>query len=688
MNLFSYYHQLTWLTIASLLPFRHAESTASVTVSALEQPSKRLKFGMISGGSSFFKPIGEGWMKACAKLGVDCEYEAHNSTLFPELEGECAFRILQAEKWIAEKFDGIAFKGCGNWTLMTQVVNNIIDNGIPVVTFDHDVDNTTRTAYIGTDQVFMGQTQARLLRQLRPEGGKYAVICRKDGRYEGFLQEIARYNGNKDTPTWHPAFEFERDGTNYTQEYQTAIEYGTNAFIFQCQTPMRDENWTHFAAEMRQKNITLIGVDGAEWQIDYLNKRNVDGLIGQLPFEIGSKSLQVLYDTVVNKIAPKGVMATNLVSYNRIPVELPPLNVNDNRNGNLVYIGYACFGLVALSVLICVLWTILHRKDLVVRAAQPFFLFMVAGGVLILATSLIPLTFDDGGVAYSLSSKEAVTICMSVPWLAFTGFTVIFSALFSKTWRINRLFYSKVSMARMQVTEKDVLSPFLVLLTSNIIVLACWTAIDPLTYVRHENEGTDYWNRVISTYGVCKSDTAMVFLAPLAAINLGVVAIASWQAYQARSIKSEFSEAKYIALAVFSLFQAFFTGVPVLVVVRNMPEAYYILLMMMIFILCMAILSLIFLPKIAIQRRYAGLSKEEQRKMLQETIRRRASSDLSFQPHRDQAGHVHQSLPISSRPPSDETKETIAGEHVSDRFEEKQKIIQSSLSPLERRKSF
>lgn len=674
--------------MATAVTRSHAEQTTAITVGLEEQqqqqqPSKRLKFGMISGGSSFFQPIGEGWLKACIKLGVDCVYEAHNATLFPELTGECDFRIQLAEKWIEERFDGIAFKGCGNWTLMTDVVNNIIDNGIPVVTFDHDVENTTRTAYIGTDQTFMGQTQARLLRQLRPEGGKYAVVCRKEGRYEGFVQEISRYNTNKDKASWYQAFEFDRENQNYTL-YDIALEYETDAFIFQCQTPMKDENWTQFAADMRARNITLIGVDGADWQIEYLNKRNVDGLIGQLPFEIGSKSIQVLYDTVMKRKTQQGIMATNLVSYNLIPAELPQLNVDDNLKGNLVYIGYTCFGLVAFSVLVCVAWTIRHRKDLVVRAAQPFFLFMVAGGVLVLASALIPLTFDDNGEAESLTSAQAVTICMSVPWLAFTGFTVTFSALFSKTWRINRLFFSKVRMARMQVTEKDVLAPFVVLLTSNMIVLACWTAIDPLTYRRHENEGMDYWNRVFSTYAVCKSDSAMAFLAPLAAINLGVVAIACWQAYQARAIKSEFSEAKYIALAVFSLFQAFFTGVPVLVVVRKMPEAYYILLTMMIFILSMAILCLIFLPKISIQRKYAGLSEREQRKMLQGTIRRHGSSDFGFHPQQE-PGHVRQLNPINNRQFSDETKETIAGGMVSDQYEEKANLTQSS--PINRRKS-
>jgi gamma-aminobutyric acid type B receptor len=207
---------------------------------------------------------------------------------------------------------------------------------------------------------------------------------------------------------------------------------------------------------------------------------------------------------------------------------------------------------------------------------------------------------------------------------------VIFSALFSKTWRVNRLFHAKVRHARIQVTEKDVLAPFAVLLTSNIVVLICWTVIDPLTYIRQEHDGTDYWNRVISTYGACRSDNAVAYLVPLAVINFSVIAIACYQAVQARNIESEFAEAKYIGLAVTSLFQAFVTGVPVVVVVRDMPKAYYLVLTLMIFLVCVAVLALIFIPKVLMERKYAGKSEREQKSMFRSKISGEFSSRISY----------------------------------------------------------
>ena len=130
-----------------------------------------------------------------------------------------------------------------------------------------------------------------------------------------------------------------------------------------------------------------------------------------------------------------------------------------------------------------------------VKASQPEFLAMVACGVLILSTSLIALTIDDD----RHSDRAADIACMVKPWLMTIGFTTIFSALFAKTWRVNRIFHNPDRFRRIKVTVKDVIGPYIALLTVNIIALICWTVIDPLAYERFDSAGTDDWNRVIAT---------------------------------------------------------------------------------------------------------------------------------------------------------------------------------------------
>jgi gamma-aminobutyric acid type B receptor len=283
-------------------------------------------------------------------------------------------------------------------------------------------------------------------------------------------------------------------------------------------------DWAGLVKEHAHRNISFVGVDAADFQLEYLNKKLVHGLVGQLPHEIGVACFNTLHTHVawrqasiarseVEPILLPDRIRTNLVSYNLIPLELPPLAVDENLLGSLAWLGWILFGIVAATALYCIWWTLYYRRvDAIVRAAQPLFLIMIAVGVLILASSLIPLSFDDGGEggqshedSYITTSKESslsdsfkIGVCMSIPFQAFTGFTMIFSALFAKTWRVNRivreaLSSTNVSQVRASVaTERDALFPFAILLSCNWALLLAWTLWDPLTYSRLELEGTDY----------------------------------------------------------------------------------------------------------------------------------------------------------------------------------------------------
>jgi hypothetical protein len=89
---------------------------------------------------------------------------------------------------------------------------------------------------------------------------------------------------------------------------------------------------------------------------------------------------------------------------------------------------------------------------------------------------------------------------------------------------------------------------------------------------------------------------------------------------EARNIQSAFSESKYIGYSVASLFQAFLTGFPIVVVVKDDPRAFYLVLTLMIFTLSEGILLLIFLPKIILAHRFSKLSEGEQKRRISEQI--------------------------------------------------------------------
>ena len=504
---------------------------------------------MVSGDSTFFEPVKDGWFNECAERNVTCHYLPVNYTYFFENQADeydhpC---IPLMYNLIEMGVDGISsacrFEDVTPW-------KRAHDAGIPLVAFDTKPPEgfpIPIEAYVGTDPYFMGITMARLLKQLKPTGGNFSIITTPAfvDRVAGFRNEIFKDNDREDFAHWDevdmpfPVYDDDNDINNFPWFMDVVAEKNPTAIIFMYQTPMRAENYTAFVEKHRHRKIVYIGTDGSEYQLEYLERRYVDGLVGQLPYDFGTFSVEILHEAVMKKFLVGNAndegqekhttteiildapfipaVPTNLVAYNLIPVELPPLEMDENLLGSLVYVGYSCFGFIGVASFSCIVWTVWNRTGTVVRASQPAFLIMAAIGIFLMASALVPLSYDDHSGSDTLSQSFAVGVCMSIPWLAFMGFTCTFGALFSKTWRINKFFHSKSAFGRLSISELDVIAPFFVLLFLNSIVLICWTIIDPLTYERNFLLGTDYWNREIASVGRCQSDHALAYLVPLAA---------------------------------------------------------------------------------------------------------------------------------------------------------------------------
>ena len=307
-----------------------------------------------------------------------------------------------------------------------------------------------------------------------------------------------------------------------------------------------------------------------------------------------------------------------------------------NRVGDLQYVGYTLFAVTAAVSLGFIGWVYTRRDVRVIKVSQPRFLVMIAAGVLIMASCMIPLgmdDFDNGGLCIEEDdmgfADHCRIICMAVPWTFSMGFVLTFSAMYSKTRRVNAIFHSNANFSRMKVSEKDVLMPFFVLTTINATILICWSVIDPLTYQREADHSRDEWNRVISTFGICKSDNASYFVVPLILVNVGVLIMANWQSYEARNLEEEFAESKYIFICMASMLQAMISGMPILFFVQDMPQAYYMVFVLLCFIICMVILLVMFVPKIIYTHQFLRLSPELQKQYMAETIRKTAKASSS-----------------------------------------------------------
>ena len=212
--------------------------------------------------------------------------------------------------------------------------------------------------------------------------------------------------------------------------------------------------------------------------------------------------------------------------------------------------------------------------------------------------------------------------CQSVPWLICVGFSIAFASILSKTLRINRIFHNP-SIKRIKITARDVAKPIFASLALNVLVLSLWTGLSPLYWSR-EVTAVDEFNRAVTSNGFCTSEGFLPYVITLVIGNVGLLALALYQVYNARSLSTEFAESEYIFKALFISVLVCFVGIPVMIIVEGEPKAYFFLLSSIIFVLCSALLLFMFVPKI---RFHLDPEKGKQKDAVRQFVSRKFSQN-------------------------------------------------------------
>ena len=178
----------------------------------------------------------------------------------------------------------------------------VLEYGVPVVTFDSDAANSKRFAYVGTDNLKFGRELAHVLLQLNPDGGKYGIIAGNDdpnlvARVQGIREGLQRSGWTEvsESPT-----NCEGNITLSLEQMEYLVETNPDigAIVPIGGWPMYDPvGWEAFVAKHPQ--ITTVCGDALQVQLELMNRGSADGLVGQLPFQMGEWSIEFLYQKVV-----------------------------------------------------------------------------------------------------------------------------------------------------------------------------------------------------------------------------------------------------------------------------------------------------------------------------------------------------------------------------------------------------
>jgi len=146
----------------------------------------------VTGGSEPYWQLTIEGAKAAAKdNGVKLRVDA------PEVNDNLEAQMKIVDHLDVGKLGGIAISPI-DAERQTPRINELVQRGKKVVTFDSDAPLSTRASFIGSNNAYAGANCARLVNEAIPEGGKVAVLLANltkenmRGRKQGFEEEIAQ----------------------------------------------------------------------------------------------------------------------------------------------------------------------------------------------------------------------------------------------------------------------------------------------------------------------------------------------------------------------------------------------------------------------------------------------------------------------------------------------------------------
>ncbi len=283
---------------------------AALFATASPAADKTLRFAVVpkAMNNPYFDLSRDGCMKRAKELGnVECVYRG-------PVEHEPASQVQIIQDLITQGVDGMAIS-VPDAAVAVNVIKQARDAGIAVITFDADSPQSARQAYVGTDNVEMGRELGRQVIKRKPTPGVY--ITQSGGpaaenlneRLKG-LDEVLSKAGWKMAPG-SPSY-CNDDSALAAQQLvdMTTANPNVDAVV-----PIG--GWALFAPEAyksfvqaNRKNydsgkLALVMPDTLKVEVQLLNDGYAQVLVGQRPFEMGEKAMDMLLALKGGKDVPK-----------------------------------------------------------------------------------------------------------------------------------------------------------------------------------------------------------------------------------------------------------------------------------------------------------------------------------------------------------------------------------------------
>jgi ribose transport system substrate-binding protein len=254
---------------------------------------------------AFYADVEKGCKEEGDKLGVNVIYTGPDTP-------DPAKQVQILQDLVSRGVDGFAVAPMDAESVI-GVIDAALKKGIKVITFDSDSPKSKRIAFVGTNNYQGGVEAGKEFAGAQPEG-KFAVItgglaaANHNERGAGF-RDALKASGGKYTEIPGSPFPCNDDAAKSIQIIQDVLTRypDINGFFFSGGWPLFGAAEAYVRAveaNNRIESLTVVSFDSLPEELALLKKEYVDALIGQRPYAMGVKSVDVLNDLVQGKTVP------------------------------------------------------------------------------------------------------------------------------------------------------------------------------------------------------------------------------------------------------------------------------------------------------------------------------------------------------------------------------------------------
>ncbi|XP_071806888.1 probable G-protein coupled receptor 156 [Asterias amurensis] len=268
----------------------------------------------------------------------------------------------------------------------------------------------------------------------------------------------------------------------------------------------------------------------------------------------------------------------------------------------------ALFGIIlAISFLS---FNIKYRQSRLIKMSSPNLNIFIGIGAILVYACVVLFGIDVGVTS---SDDVLLFLCkVRVPLLT-VGFTLVYGSIFSKAWRVYRIF-THAAAKRMVIRDGRLMSMVGVLLFVDVVVLVTWLILDPpqihrkmILTASSEDAAAPLSSREALQF--CQSNNTGIWFTILFSFKAAILLMGTYLSWETRNVTvPSMNDAKCIVLSVYTCVILVAMATALMAVLEAWPNAWYSCLSVVMLVCPTELLLMQYIPKIRAMRNNPDVS--------------------------------------------------------------------------------